>query len=197
MKMIPKFHDHGAADVSALIELLPAIPDAVWYAWSVRRQLGKGRDEPSIPFYFMPNFMPPTDYSKIGVFPQSPELEALVLPLGHKMEEKFRGKCLKLMLVMIEPEQEPYFHTDPSDTLLKVHRLHMPLVQSDETRYHVGGEEFAMEVGHWYEKSNDLVHAVINRATPRQRRYSLQCDIYPEDESRFERFPGLYPEEAK
>jgi len=197
VKMIPKFYDHGAEDVSALIAHLPAISEGVWYQWDFRRQSGSSRDEPTIPFFYMPNFTPPHDYSQIGVFPQSPELEALVLPLGRKMEQKFRGKCLKLMLVMVVPEQEPFFHTDPSDTLLKVHRLHIPLVQSDETRYHVGGEEFAMQVGHWYEKSNNLVHAVINRATPRQRRYSLQCDIYPEDESRFERFPGLYPEEAK
>jgi len=193
VKMLKKFHDHGAEDVSALVGFLPSIPESIWYAWQRRLNLGPGRNEPSIPFFFMPNFTPPHDHSQIDVFPQSPELEALVLPLGRKMEQKFRGKCLKLMLVMVEPEQEPFFHTDPSDTLLKVHRLHMPLVQSDETRYHVGGEEFAMDVGHWYEKSNDLVHAVINRAEPRQRRYSLQCDIFPQDLSRFERFPGLYP----
>ena len=191
--MLPKFHDHGAEDVSALIEFLPSISESVWYKWELRRRLGKWRNEPTIPFMYMPNFSTPSDYSQIEMFPQAPELEGLVLPLGQKMEQKFSGRCLKLMLVMVEPEQEPYFHTDPSDTLLKVHRLHMPLVQSTETRYHVGGEEFAMEVGHWYEKSNDLVHAVINRATTRQRRYSLQCDIFPEDESRFERFPGLYP----
>jgi len=197
MKMLTKFHDHGVENVSALIEFLPSIPESIWYKWDLRRQLGKGRNEPTIPFIYMPNFTTPSDYAQIGVFPQAPELEALVLPLGKKMEQKFSGRCLKLMLVMVEPEQEPYFHTDPSDTLLKVHRLHIPLIQSDETRYFVGGEEFMMTVGHWYEKSNDLVHAVINRATPRQHRFSLQCDIFPEDRSRFERFPGLYPEEQQ
>lgn len=193
MKMLTKFYDHGAEDVAELIAALPGIPDSVWYAWPRRLHLGPGRNEPTIPFYFMPNFTPPNAYDQIGVFSQPPELEALVLPLGRKMEQKFRGKCLKLMLVMVEPEQEAFFHSDPSDTLLRVHRLHMPLVQSDETRYHVDGDEFAMDVGHWYEKSNDLVHAVVNRASPRQRRYSLQCDIFPQDQSRFERFPGLYP----
>lgn len=195
--MLPKFYDHGVEDVGALIDFLPSISESVWYKWEVRRTLGKGRNEPTIPFVYMPNFSPPQEYAQIQVFSQAPELEALVLPLGRKMEQKFRGRCLKLMLVMVEPEQEPFFHTDPSDTLLKVHRLHMPLVQSEETRYHVGGEEFAMSVGHWYEKSNNLVHAVINRATPRQRRFSLQCDIFPEDTSRFDRFPGLYPEEQQ
>jgi hypothetical protein len=195
MKMLTKFFNHGAEDVAALIDHLPKIDDEHWYRWDFRLLPSLARSEPTIPFFYMKNFTPPHLYVEIKAFKQPAELEALVLPLGRKMEEKFRGRCLKLMLVMIEPNQEPHFHTDPSDTLLKAHRLHMPLVQSDETRYHVGGEEFAMEAGHWYEKSNDLVHAVINRASPRQRRYSLQCDIYPEDESRFERFPGLYPKE--
>lgn len=191
--MLKRFHDHGSEDVSTLITFLPSINDAKWNEWGKRQNLGKGRDEATIPFLFMPNFTPPWDYSKIATYKQPDELEELVLPLGKKMEKLFSGRCLKLMLIKVVPEQEPYFHTDPSDTLLKVHRLHMPLVQSKETRYHVDGEEFEMKVGHWYEKSNDKIHAVINREVPREVRYSLQCDIYPEDDSRFDKFPGLYP----
>lgn len=193
MKMQLKFFDHGAEDVSALVEAVQHISDIEWNAWGVRQKLGPGRNEPTIPFLYMPNFTEPTNYSKIDTYKQSEALEQLVLPLGRKMEAYFSGRCLKLMLVKITTDQTPFFHVDPSRTLSTVHRLHMPLVQSSQTRYHVGGEEFAMDVGHWYEKDNTLVHAVIDRAEPRQVRYSLQCDIFPEDTSRFTKFPGLYP----
>ena len=186
MKMKVKFVDHGKEDVDNLLEVLPNISDDHWYSWNKR-------NEPTIPFVFMPNFTPPHHFEKIKYFRQPQWLEDIILPMGRKLEDKFNARILKLMLIAVEPEAvNGYFHTDPSDTLLLVHRCHMPLVQSNLTCYHVGGEEFPMEVGHWYEKDNTLVHAVINYEEPRKRRISLQCDLFPLDNSRFEKFPNLF-----
>jgi hypothetical protein len=187
MKLLQKFYDHGEVDVSQLLSVLPNITEEHWYAW-------QGRNEPTIPFLFMPNFTPPFEFDKIVSYRQPSWLEDIVLPLGQNLEKKFNGRILKLMLIAVEPEAiNGYFHIDPSETLTMVHRFHMPLVQSDLTRYHVGGEEFAMKVGHWYEKDNTLIHAVVNYAEPRQRRMTLQCDVLPLDETRFDLIENLYP----
>lgn len=187
MKLNQKFYDHGSVDVSNLLSAIPNITEEMWYSW-------KGRNEPTIPFLFMPNFTPPWEFHKILKFHQPQWLEDIVLPLGEQLEKKFNGKILKLMLIAVEPDAvNGYFHIDPSETLTLVHRCHMPLIKSDLTRYHVGGEEFAMEVGHWYEKNNTLIHAVINYAEPRQRRVTLQCDVFPTDDTRFKLIPELYP----
>ena len=189
MKMKLKFVDHGSCNFEELEDLLSAISkitDHQWYAWDYR-------NEPTIPFIFMQNHIPPTDFEKIFYFKQPKWLEDVVLPLGNKLAEQFNGKILKLMLIAVEPEAiNGNYHIDPSDTLRLVHRFHMPLIQSELTRYHVDGEEFAMQVGHWYEKDNTLTHAVVNYANPRERRVSLQCDVFPLDDSRFIKFPEYY-----
>ena len=192
MKLKQKFYDHGEVDVSNLLAAIPKITEEKWHEWQVR-------NEPSIPFLFQPNFTPPFQFNKIQKFKQPEWLEEIVLPLGEQLESKFKSKILKLMLIAVEPEAvNGFFHVDPAngqrcDNLTLVHRLHMPLIQSDQTRYHVGGEEFAMQVGHWYEKDNTLIHAVINYAEPRLRRVTLQCDFIPLDETRFNLIPELYP----
>lgn len=190
MRLKKKFIDHGAVDVTNLLAAIPHITDEHWFAW-------KTRNEPTIPFLYMPNFTPPHLFYRIRKYSQPKWLEDIVYPIGEEFASRFNGKILKLMLIAVEPDAvNGNFHTDPSETLTKVHRCHMPLIKSDLTRYHVGGEEFDMEVGHWYEKDNTLTHAVVNYSEPRQRRVSLQCDVFPLDESRFQRFPEYYPRES-
>ena len=192
MKLKQKFYDHGEVDVSNLLAAIPKITEEKWNEWQVR-------NEPTIPFLFQPNFTPPLVFNKIKKFKQPDWLEEIILPLGNQLESKFKGKILKLMLIAVEPKAvNGNFHVDPvngqrCDNLTLVHRLHMPLIQSNQTRYHVGGEEFSMQVGHWYEKDNTLIHAVINYAEPRLRRVTLQCDIIPLDDIRFNLIPELYP----
>jgi hypothetical protein len=193
MILLQKFFDHGYDPLAEeLIKELPNVPDSEWLKWN-GRELEGNRYEPSIPFLFMQNGVDPREISLVKKFKQLDVLESIVFKMADKLLEKFEGHVTKLMLVKVRPEQESFFHVDPTDTLQLVHRLHMPLVQSDETRYHVGGEEFKMEVGHWYEKNNLLTHAVINRAVPRQTRFSLQCDIYPTSDKRFSLHTNLYP----
>lgn len=193
MRLLQKFFDHGYEPLSEeLLKVLSNIPEEDWLKWNGRGLEGN-RYEPSIPFLFMQNGLDPRDKSLVKQFKQLDAAEKIVYQMADKLVEKFEGHVTKLMIVRVRPEQEAYFHVDPTDTLQLVHRLHMPLVQSDETRYHVGGEEFKMEVGHWYEKNNLLTHAVINRAVPREIRFSLQCDIYPTTDKRFSLYPNLYP----
>lgn len=195
MRMLRKFYDHGYDGRSEhLLELLPNISEATWNTWQGRGLLGV-RYEPSIPFLFMNNGHDPRKKELTQKFNQEAVLSELVFSMGQSMADKFEGHITKLMLVKIRPEQEPFYHVDPTQTLQLVHRLHMPLVQSTDTRYYVGGEEFAMQVGHWYEKDNTLTHAVIDRASPRSFRFSLQCDIYPTSAARFTKYPNLYPQE--
>jgi hypothetical protein len=187
MKLKQKFYDHGPVDVSNLIASIPKITGGQWHEWTKR-------NEPTIPFFFLNNATSPFEFDKIQKIKQPDWLEEIILPLGKQMEDKFKGRIVKLMLIAVKPEAiNGFFHIDPFNLSL-VHRLHMPLIQSDLTRYHVGGEEFAMQTGHWYEKDNTLVHAVINYAKPRLRRVSLQCDIVPLDNTRFNLIPELYPE---
>jgi hypothetical protein len=187
MKLKQKFYDHGQVDVTAILSVIPNITNEKWYEWPLRK-------EATIPFLYMPNFTDPTDFSKIEKFNQPAWLEEAVYPLAEDLEKKFKGKILKLMLIAVEPEDlNGRLHVDPSKTLQLVHRCHMPLIQSDRTKYHVGGTEFPLEVGHWYEKDNTLMHTVFNYANPRERRVSLQCDVLPLDDSRFDLLPDLYP----
>jgi hypothetical protein len=195
MKMLQKFYDHGYDEMSEkLIAMLPNIDDLIWGSWD-GRGLSGNRYEPSIPFLFMRNGLDPRNSKLVQVFVQNQVLSDVVTAMGNRMAGIFEGHITKLMLVKVRPEQEPFYHIDPTDTLQLVHRLHMPLVQSTETKYYVGGEEFSMQVGHWYEKNNVLTHAVIDRASPRNFRFSLQCDIYPHNKVRFLKYPNLYPEE--
>lgn len=183
--MLQKFYDHGYDELSEqLLNILPGIDNTVWDSWC-GRGLSGNRYEPSIPFLFMKNGLNPQSSDLVQTFTQDQDLTDVVIAMGKRMANAFEGHITKLMLVKVRPEQEPFYHIDPTDTLQLVHRLHMPLVQSSETKYYVGGEEFSMQVGHWYEKDNTLTHAVIDRANPRNFRFSLQCDIYPHNKTRF------------
>ena len=55
-------------------------------------------------------------------------------------------------------------HTDGLYSLMKCHRIHLPIVSNDQVVFSVGGEDLVMREGELWEINNSTLHAVENRS---------------------------------
>lgn len=204
METKKKFFSHYREDVNKLSEILKETKEEKWKEWGYSTPLGffTMRNEDTIPFIFMVNGCPPWEFKEIKYFKQDKILENIVVPMGERLAKYLNGTIIKLIVCKIDPDafhekdniKTKYTHIDLTDTLQLIHRVHMPIVMPTELRYHVDGEEFAMNPGYWYEKNNIVPHQCYNYAEVPDYRYTMHCDIFPHDDSFINQHPDLYYE---
>ena len=88
-------------------------------------------------------------------------------------------------------------HTDGLFSLLKCHRIHIPIITNDEVVFTIGGEEKVLGEGEMWEINNATLHAVDNRID--ENRTHLIVDWVPESTVRAEdkRAPASAPKKAE
>jgi hypothetical protein len=87
-------------------------------------------------------------------------------------------------------------HTDGLYSLLKCHRIHIPIVTNDQVVFTIGGEQKVLGEGEMWEINNATLHAVDNNSD--QDRIHLIIDWVPNSTVRAEdkRPPPVAPEQA-
>ncbi len=75
-------------------------------------------------------------------------------------------------------------HTDGLYSLLKCHRIHIPIITTDDVVFSIGGEEKVLGEGEMWEINNATLHAVENRSE--QDRIHLIIDWVPNSTVRAE-----------
>jgi hypothetical protein len=101
-------------------------------------------------------------------------------PITTKVLESFPGKdkfINKCILVRLRPNSEIAQHYDSGLSLIKSHRLHVPIITNDDVFFTVGSETVNMKEGVVYEINNDKqLHSVVNNSD--YDRIHLIFDIY-------------------
>jgi tetratricopeptide (TPR) repeat protein len=87
------------------------------------------------------------------------------------------GFVASLIFAKLLPGGKIPRHADGGYSLMKVHRIHIPIVTNAENIFFVNGEEKNMKVGEVWEINNALVHMVENRSD--QERIHLIIDWMP------------------
>jgi hypothetical protein len=94
------------------------------------------------------------------------KFEAELKPLLETIAENFQhnGFVVRMILAKLQGHGSIPVHTDSGYSLLKCHRIHIPIVSNDQSFFMVGGERKVMHEGEMWEINNATLHAVDNQS---------------------------------
>ena len=104
-------------------------------------------------------------------------LNDLIEPIIKYLEELHDGKRGQVILIKLAANKSIADHKDSGDYLMSVHRHHIAIQTSPNTKFFVGDEEVNMRLGDCWEINNSREHAVINNSN--KDRVHLLIDIMP------------------
>ncbi len=106
-----------------------------------------------------------------------PGLSKAVYACAEKLNARYGGKVIRLMLTELVPHGKISRHKDFGDGVTLVHRCHVPVVSNKDVHFLIDDIPHYLEPGVAYEFDNTRSHAVDNAsAAPRVH---LMCDILP------------------
>ena len=107
------------------------------------------------------------------------------------------GYIVRALFARLEGNGRIDTHTNGLFSLLKCHRIHIPIITNDEVVFTIGGEEKVLGEGEMWEINNATLHAVDNRID--ENRIHLIVDWVPESTLRAEdkRAPASAPKKAE
>lgn len=106
-----------------------------------------------------------------------PALEKAAEACAARLNERVRGKIIRLMLVELVPRGRIAPHRDGGAGTVLVHRLHVPVVSNPGVKFYIDEIPHYLEPGAAYEFDNTRRHAVDNDSD--LPRIHLMCDILP------------------
>jgi hypothetical protein len=94
------------------------------------------------------------------------KFEAELKPLLETIAENFQhnGFVVRMVLAKLQGHGSIPVHTDSGYSLLKCHRIHIPIVSNERSFFMVGGERKVMHEGEMWEINNATLHAVDNQS---------------------------------
>ena len=94
------------------------------------------------------------------------QFEAELKPLLDFIADYFQhdGFIVRLLFAKLQGHGKISVHTDGVYSLLKCHRIHVPIITNDKAIFTVGGEQKVMRVGEMWEINNATLHAVDNQS---------------------------------
>lgn len=94
------------------------------------------------------------------------QFEDELKPLLDFIAENFQhnGFVVRLIFTKLQGYGKIPTHTDTYYSLLKCHRIHVPIISNDHVFFRVGGEQKVMRPGEMWEINNATVHAVDNQS---------------------------------
>ncbi|HXC55867.1 MAG TPA: aspartyl/asparaginyl beta-hydroxylase domain-containing protein [Rhizomicrobium sp.] len=106
-----------------------------------------------------------------------PHLTDAVYACAARLNARYRGKIVRLLLAELVPHGKISRHADHGAGVVLVHRLHVPVLTNPAVKFFIGDVPHYLEAGVAYEFDNTRPHAVDNdSAAPR---IHLMCDILP------------------
>lgn len=87
-------------------------------------------------------------------------------PFLETIAENFQhnGFVVRMIFAKLQGHGSIPVHTDSGYSLLKCHRIHIPIVSNDQSFFMVGGERKIMHEGEIWEINNATLHAVDNQS---------------------------------
>ncbi|MFV2031709.1 MAG: aspartyl/asparaginyl beta-hydroxylase domain-containing protein, partial [Gammaproteobacteria bacterium] len=94
------------------------------------------------------------------------QFEDELKPLLDFIAENFQhdGFVVRLIFAKLQGGGKIPIHTDGVYSLLKCHRIHVPIITNDRAIFMVGGEQKVMRAGEMWEINNATLHAVENQS---------------------------------
>jgi Flp pilus assembly protein TadD/quercetin dioxygenase-like cupin family protein len=167
-------------DVSAILAKIRDIPAEKWTESGRERLFAVHKDTQSMQLVHFEDFQ----YKKPEYRELYSDLEEVMQPVIDYISDYYRdnGFVVRMILAKLLPGGSIPKHTDAGYSLLNCHRVHIPLITSDEVAFSVGGEEINMRVGEFWEINNGVTHGVENRGA--EDRIHLIVDWMPNRENK-------------
>lgn len=167
------FNRLGKLDVSAIRAKVEAYSEDIWSEDTSRQKIFDAHtDTQTIKLLFDPDYRhtDPTEH------PALKEYAALLEPLqahivsyyGKSMRQKKviarngPGYFIRIVLLRLNPHSHISEHVDDGYSLIRCHRIHVPIITSDDCVFRVGESSKYMRTGEMWEINNRHIHAVAN-----------------------------------
>jgi hypothetical protein len=168
---------HGL-DLAPLMVAVAALTDMDWSAWDFRNRVYRiHKRTRSYPFVWLENYWKVGEPVELQYFNQGPAHD-LAKSLWQSLEERYSGVAVKAMLALLPAGCEIPAHEDTFDSLVYVHRCHLPLRTHEAVELSVGGTVHYLREANWYEINNQATHQVNNKSDV--DRIHLIVDIMPQ-----------------
>jgi len=176
MNFAGDFKSLGTVDISALTQTVLSFSDARWSGNDDRQKIYS-----SIHQYTQTIGLIYDDdmrHKNATVHPAYHELKSLIKPIENHIEAYYQQQ--KINILESRRHQQPYFariilvklkaggvinkHKDGSSSMLRCHRIHLPLFTDPEVIFDVGESSIIMAAGELWEINNRRQHAVTNHS---------------------------------
>jgi len=171
-----KVFDYPVDDILAA---MPGLSAPVWDANPYRQNTHKVHSQTrSLIFDWMPDAWLPGQKAVVTRTNNGlPALERAMDACASRLNERYRGKIIRLMLAELVPRGKITPHRDGGAGTILVHRLHVPVITNPDVKFYIDDVPHYLEPGVAYEFDNTRRHAVDNDSD--QPRVHLMCDILP------------------
>ena len=151
---------HSDFDVGPILERTGEIPAEKWTESGREKLFAVHKDTQSIQLVHFEDFQ----YAKPAYQELYSDFEPVLQPVVSYISDYYRdnGFVVRIILAKLLAGGSIPKHTDAGYSLLNCHRVHIPLVSSNDVVFSVGGEEIKMRVGEFWEINNGVTHGVEN-----------------------------------
>ena len=163
----------GSVDIARVRHLALQLTPQQWAAYSLRQKRYEvHRDTETIGLVFDPDFRHthPTRLPALEIFAEAlrPALGMAADfyeqdPRGAQLVKEFGlGYFVRATLVRLKARGSIAPHQDNNFSLAHSHRIHLPVITSDQVLFTVGGDTMSLPAGDMYEINNRRMHSVDN-----------------------------------
>ncbi len=148
-------------DVKPIIKKLAQIPEDAWRKSDRENQFEPHQQTQSLLLIYDDDFRhyDPTYQDIYSQF--ADELKPLLDLIAENYQHN--GFVVRLIFTKLQAHGKVPTHADGRYSLLKCHRIHVPIITNDHTFFMVGGEQKVMRPGEMWEINNATFHAVDNQ----------------------------------
>ncbi len=179
---------HPHFDVGPILIKLAQLPQSAWEHSGRENEFEAHRQTQALELIYDNDFrhFNPTYLELYAEFEQA--LKPLIDLIGGHYQHN--GFVVRLIFTKLEGHGKIAPHTDGLYSLLKCHRIHVPIVTNENVIFMIGGEEKILRTGEIWEINNATIHAVDNQSN--EDRIHLIIDWVPKSTVRPEdKNPGL------
>lgn len=163
-------------NLPALKSFVSALTEQEWDEWTLRKHLPNHGRTKSIKAQWIPLEVDFFDKEKVEyVEPYYTELMTILHELVLYLKSYYNGEIYKIILARLDPHSSIPIHADGGFSLLKPHRVHIPVFTSSEVWFGCSGRVINMKEGEVVEINNSHPHFVVNKSN--QHRTHLIIDV--------------------
>lgn len=176
MHFADNYRSLGAIDIGPLKQAVLGLTEDDWNASSDRQKIYKAHARTRSIQLIYDEDMRHTDPTRR---PMMDRLEPVLAPAMERIRAFYapmheaagtppdRGYFVRVVLVRLAGEAEVTSHTDGGPSLMRAHRVHLPIVTNERVLFAVAGDIRHLPAGELWEINNRRPHAVRNGGADR------------------------------